>query len=274
MLSVVFLTSALTGPSLVGLSLYKYWGKLFSSMSYVVDEHLIIMVFYFNSFLIRGSDTWDFRLAVGCQRKAEKRNAQTGRLLWCAAQSPGENVPEAEIHQQTWQEKTRWQTRPKRLTGNLSLLSVKYIGQRLGLYLTKYNTSTMIHRAFDWLKILYFYVLGQNLVPKPAHEMEEFQGERAVVFGWLQGANTAHENQSSPRSQRRRQEVLRGRRRRGRRVWPGMPERTRLLPLTSNTRPFQQRHIKHVVAIALQQALGLFRFRGRNYRLITSLLCS
>lgn len=43
-------------------------------------------------------------MATFGERKAEERDAEAGRVFGCAAQSFGENVSEAEIHQQTGQE--------------------------------------------------------------------------------------------------------------------------------------------------------------------------
>lgn len=54
---------------------------------------------------------WNFFLASGCEREAQKRDAPPGCVFWCAAQSSGENVPKAKIYQQARQEKTRIETR-------------------------------------------------------------------------------------------------------------------------------------------------------------------
>ncbi len=48
----------------------------------------------------------DFFVAPGRQRETPERDAEEGGVLRCAAQSVGENVPEAEIHQQARQEET------------------------------------------------------------------------------------------------------------------------------------------------------------------------
>lgn len=56
-------------------------------------------------------------MAPGRQRETPQRDAEEGGVLRRAAQSLGENVPEAEIHQQARQEETGLQTGPQGLTG-------------------------------------------------------------------------------------------------------------------------------------------------------------
>lgn len=72
---------------------------------------------FFNSFKLSGSYTGNLLMATYSKGKAEERHAEAGRVFGCAAQSFGENVSEAEVHQQTRQEEAGHETRPERFSG-------------------------------------------------------------------------------------------------------------------------------------------------------------
>lgn len=63
-------------------------------------------------------------MAAHSQGEAEKRNASTGRLLGRSAESPGKDVPETEVHQQTRQKETGNETCPQRLSGRVTMSMV------------------------------------------------------------------------------------------------------------------------------------------------------
>ncbi|KAF5904061.1 Uncharacterized protein DAT39_006231, partial [Clarias magur] len=70
----------------------------------------------FPRFKLSGSYTGNLLMATYSKGKAEERDAEAGRVFGCAAQSFGENVSEAEVHQQTRQEEAGHETRPERLS--------------------------------------------------------------------------------------------------------------------------------------------------------------
>lgn len=84
-----------------------------------------MMPLFFNSFKLRGSYTGNLLMATFGKGKAEERHAEAGRVLWRAAQSFGENVSEAEVHQQTGQKEVSRETWPERLAGR------SYVAYRL-----------------------------------------------------------------------------------------------------------------------------------------------
>jgi len=60
-----------------------------------------------SSFGLRGSRPRDVFVAPGPQRETPEGHAAAGRVLGPPEEGPGENFPEAEIHQQTRQEEAR-----------------------------------------------------------------------------------------------------------------------------------------------------------------------
>lgn len=81
-------------------------------------------LFSFNSVEFGGSYPGNVLVATSGERKAQERDAEEGRVLWRPAQSFGEDVSEAEIHQQTGQEETGCQTQSERFSGK-SLINAK-----------------------------------------------------------------------------------------------------------------------------------------------------
>lgn len=210
------------------------------------------LVCLFRSILVCRPHPRNLFVAPGRQGEAPPRDAEEGRVLRRAAQSFGENVPEAEIHQQTRQEETGLQAGPERLAGKSARL-------RPDAPILVRNLCAITHAPLSRPVLTptsSCCCSGENLVPEPADEVEEFQGARAAVVGRLPRADAAHQSQPAPRSERRRQEEL-GRRRggRGRGVWK---------------RELQGGGGQHLLPVSLQQTLGLLRVRrGGNHRVVT-----
>lgn len=67
--------------------------------------------------LLGGSGPGNLLLAPGPPGEAQEGHAEAGRLLRPAEEGPGENLPEAEVHQQTGPQETGRETGPEGLPG-------------------------------------------------------------------------------------------------------------------------------------------------------------
>lgn len=68
--------------------------------------------------LLGGPGPGNIFVAPGPPGEAQEGHAAAGRVLGPAEEGPGENLPEAEVHQQTRPEETGRETGPEGLTGN------------------------------------------------------------------------------------------------------------------------------------------------------------
>lgn len=115
-------------------------------------------VWHFHSFF-RRADPRDLLVAASCPREAPQRDAAEGRLLRCAAQSFGEDVPKTEVHQQAGPEEAGLQTGPERFTGR-NILRYNHIGTfgvRLLVVLTLFHLIVLysgsinaFHSNINW----------------------------------------------------------------------------------------------------------------------------
>lgn len=84
---------------------------------HTVTESPPSSVFPLSSFLLRSPSPGDVLVASGSSGEAQEGHAAAGRVLRPPEEGAGENLPEAEIHQQTRQEEAGRQTGAEGLSG-------------------------------------------------------------------------------------------------------------------------------------------------------------